>query len=147
VFGAKVAKFDASKAKAIRGVIEVLEIPVDRGGRGVAVIADGYWPAKQGRDALDIEWDTDGVGKVDQPPSWPSSPSCRRPRAPSRAGRYLEAGRRAKKISAVYEFPYLAHAPMEPINCTVDLKDDSCTLWVGSQFQTGDQAAAAPPPA
>jgi isoquinoline 1-oxidoreductase beta subunit len=49
----------------------------------------------------------------------------------------------AKKISAVYEFPYLAHTPMEPINCTVDLKDDSCTLWVGSQFQTGDQAAAA----
>jgi isoquinoline 1-oxidoreductase beta subunit len=47
----------------------------------------------------------------------------------------------------VYEFPYLAHAPMEPINCTVDLKDDSCTLWVGSQFQTGDQAAAAAPPA
>jgi isoquinoline 1-oxidoreductase beta subunit len=49
----------------------------------------------------------------------------------------------SKKISAVYEFPYLAHAPMEPINCTVDLKDDACTLWVGSQFQTIDQAAAA----
>jgi isoquinoline 1-oxidoreductase beta subunit len=49
----------------------------------------------------------------------------------------------SKKISAVYEFPYLAHAPMEPINCTVDLKDDACTLWVGSQFQTFDQAAAA----
>jgi isoquinoline 1-oxidoreductase beta subunit len=48
-----------------------------------------------------------------------------------------------KTISAVYEFPYLAHAPMEPINCTVDLRDDHCTLWVGSQFQTGDQAAAA----
>ena len=48
-----------------------------------------------------------------------------------------------KKISAVYEFPYLAHAPMEPLNCVVDLKRDGCTIWAGSQFQTMDQAAAA----
>ena len=65
VFGAKVAKFDAAKAKAVRGVIAVLEIPVDRGGSGVAVVADGYWPAKQARDLLAIEWDTGAVEKVD----------------------------------------------------------------------------------
>jgi isoquinoline 1-oxidoreductase beta subunit len=144
VFGAKVAKFDASKAKAVRGVIEVLEVPVDRGGRGVAVIATGYWPAKQARDLLAIEWNTDGLGK-------PSSDAQLREFAelskkPGAVARTSEAPARAtavKTISAVYEFPYLAHAPMEPINCTVDLKDDHCTLWVGSQFQTGDQAAAA----
>jgi isoquinoline 1-oxidoreductase beta subunit len=144
VFGAKVAKFDAAKARAVRGVIAVLEVPVDRGGRGVAVIANGYWPAKQARDLLAIEWNTDGLGK-------PSSDAqlaefaelSKNPGAVARASDTPAGAPAAKTISAVYEFPYLAHAPMEPINCTVDLKDDSCTLWVGSQFQTGDQAAAA----
>ncbi|MFD0753991.1 molybdopterin cofactor-binding domain-containing protein [Massilia norwichensis] len=144
VFGAKVAKFDASKAKAIRGVLAVLEIPVDRGGRGIAVIADGYWPAKQGRDALEIEWDTAGVAKLDSAAQLAEFDALAK--TPGAVAREADTGKlatAAKKISAVYEFPYLAHAPMEPINCTVDLKDDSCTLWVGSQFQTGDQAAAA----
>jgi isoquinoline 1-oxidoreductase beta subunit len=87
VFGGKVAKFDAAKAKAIRGVIEVLEIPVDRGGRGVAVIADGYWPAKQGRDALDIEWNTDGLGKVEQRCAAGRVPNCPKPRRRRAHGR------------------------------------------------------------
>jgi isoquinoline 1-oxidoreductase beta subunit len=144
VFGAKVAKFDASKARAIRGVLAVLEIPVDRGGRGLAVIADGYWPAKQGRDALDIEWDTGSVGKLSSDAQMAAfAELAKTPGASSRQADMSKLAGAPKKISAVYEFPYLAHAPMEPINCTVDLKDDSCTLWVGSQFQTGDQAAAA----
>jgi len=144
VFGARVAKFDASKAKAIRGVLEVVEIPVDRGGRGIAVIAEGYWPAKQGRDALEIQWDTSNVGKLDSAAQLAEfTELSKTPGAVARQADTAKPGTVAKKISAVYEFPYLAHAPMEPINCTVDLKDDSCTLWVGSQFQTGDQAAAA----
>jgi isoquinoline 1-oxidoreductase beta subunit len=144
VFGAKVAKFDASKARAIRGVLAVLEIPVDRGGRGLAVIADGYWPAKQGRDALDIQWDTTAVEKVSSDAQLAAfAELAKTPGASSRQADMSKLAGAPKKISAVYEFPYLAHAPMEPINCTVDLKDDSCTLWVGSQFQTGDQAAAA----
>ncbi|MGJ7918197.1 molybdopterin cofactor-binding domain-containing protein [Massilia sp. LXY-6] len=144
VFGAKVAKFDASKARAIRGVIDVLEIPVDRGGRGIAVIAEGYWPAKQGRDALVVEWDTGSVGKLDSAAQLAEFAGlAKTPGAVARQADTSKLGTAAKKISAVYEFPYLAHAPMEPINCTVDLKDDSCTLWVGSQFQTGDQLAAA----
>jgi isoquinoline 1-oxidoreductase beta subunit len=57
VFGGKVASFDAAKARAIKGVENVLQVQTDRGGSGVAVIANGYWPAKQGRDALDIKWD------------------------------------------------------------------------------------------
>jgi isoquinoline 1-oxidoreductase beta subunit len=143
VFGAKVAKFDASKARAIRGVLEVVEIPVDRGGRGVAVIAEGYWPAKQGRDALGIEWDTGAVGKLDSAAQLAEFTELSKTRGAVARKADTAAASAARTISAVYEFPYLAHAPMEPINCTVDLKDDSCTLWVGSQFQTGDQAAAA----
>jgi isoquinoline 1-oxidoreductase beta subunit len=144
VFGARVARFDASKAKAIRGVLDVVEIPVDRGGRGIAVIADGYWPAKQGRDALVVEWDLGGVGKLDSAAQLAEfTELSKTPGAIAHQADTSTLGTAAKKISAVYEFPYLAHAPMEPINCTVDLKDDSCTLWVGSQFQTGDQAAAA----
>jgi isoquinoline 1-oxidoreductase beta subunit len=144
VFGARVAKFDASKARAIRGVLAVVEIPVDRGGRGIAVIADGYWPAKQGRDALEIEWDTAGLAKLDSAAQLAEfAELANTPGAVARQADTSKLAAAAKKISAVYEFPYLAHAPMEPINCTVDLKDDSCTLWVGSQFQTGDQAAAA----
>ena len=144
VFGAKVAKFDAAKAKAVRGVIAVLEIPVDRGGRGVAVVADGYWPAKQARDLLAIEWDTSAVEKVDSGKQLAQfAELAKTPGAVARKADTSKLAGASRKISAVYEFPYLAHAPMEPINCTVDLKDDACTLWVGSQFQTIDQAAAA----
>jgi isoquinoline 1-oxidoreductase subunit beta len=63
--GAKVARFDASRAEAIKGVRKVLQVPLDRGAVGLAVIADGYWPAKQGRDAVQVGWNTDGVEKVD----------------------------------------------------------------------------------
>jgi len=144
VFGAKPAKFDASKAKAVRGVLAVLEIPVDRGGRGVAVVADGYWPAKQARDLLAIEWDTGAVEKVDSDKQLAQfAELAKTPGAVARKADTSQLAGASKKISAVYEFPYLAHAPMEPLNCTVDLKDDACTLWVGSQFQTVDQAAAA----
>jgi isoquinoline 1-oxidoreductase beta subunit len=144
MFGAKVAKFDAAKAKAVRGVIAVLEIPVDRGGSGVAVVADGYWPAKQARDLLAIEWDTRAVEKVDSTKQLAQFVELSKtPGAVARKADTSKLAGAAKKISAVYEFPYLAHAPMEPINCTVDLKDDACTLWVGSQFQGIDQAATA----
>ncbi|WP_296943158.1 xanthine dehydrogenase family protein molybdopterin-binding subunit [uncultured Massilia sp.] len=144
VFGARPATFDAARARAIKGVVAVLEIPADRGGRAVAVVADGYWPAKQGRDALAIEWDTAAVEKADSARQLAQfTETSKTPGASSRKADVSKLANAPKKISAVYEFPYLAHAPMEPINCTVDLKDDACTLWVGSQFQTGDRAAAA----
>ncbi|MBB3120411.1 xanthine dehydrogenase family protein molybdopterin-binding subunit [Pseudoduganella violacea] len=144
VFGAKVAKFDASKAKAIPGVVDVVQVPTDRGGSGVAVIANGYWPAKQGREALEIEWDSSGVEKVssDKQLAEYKELSAKAGLSAKKADTSKLASA-PKKISAVYEFPYLAHAPMEPLNCVVDLKADSCTVWAGSQFQTMDQAAAA----
>jgi isoquinoline 1-oxidoreductase subunit beta len=144
VFGARVARFDAAKAKAIKGVIAVLEVPVDRGGSGVAVIADGYWPAHQGRAALAIEWNTSAVEKVTS--SRQMADYVALSKTPGTVAKKADtsglAGA-AHKISAVYEFPYLAHAPMEPLNCVVDLKPDHCTVWAGTQFQTNDQAAIA----
>ena len=132
VYGATVRSLDAAKARAIKGVVDVAEVAVGSGGRGVAVIADGYWPAKQGRDALVIDWDTRAVDKLDS-------------RRQMDAYRTLAATpvSATTSISAVYEFPYLAHAPMEPINCVVDLRADCCTVWAGVQFQTFDQGAIA----
>ncbi|NVM77959.1 isoquinoline 1-oxidoreductase beta subunit [Duganella sp. SG902] len=144
VFGAKVAKFDASKAKAVKGVIDVLEVKTDRGGSGVVVIADGYWPAKTGREALAIDWDTSGVEKVSSEKQLAEFKTLsQKPGSPVRKADTSKLAGAAKKISAVYEFPYLAHAPMEPLNCVVDLRKDSCTVWAGSQFQTIDQGAIA----
>jgi isoquinoline 1-oxidoreductase beta subunit len=144
VFGAKVAKFDASKAKAIKGVIDVLEVKTDRGGSGVVVIADGYWPAKSGREALAIDWDTSGVEKVSSEKQLAEYKALsQKPGNPVRKADTSKLAGAAKKISAVYEFPYLAHAPMEPLNCVVDLRRDGCTVWAGSQFQTVDQGAIA----
>jgi isoquinoline 1-oxidoreductase beta subunit len=144
VFGARVAKFDASKAKAVKGVIDVLEVKTDRGGSGVVVIADGYWPAKTGREALAIEWDTSGVEKVSSDKQLAEYRAlAQKPGAPVRKADTSRLAGAAKKITAVYEFPYLAHAPMEPLNCVVDLRKDGCTVWAGSQFQTVDQGAIA----
>jgi isoquinoline 1-oxidoreductase beta subunit len=144
VFGAKVAKFDAAPAKAIKGVIDVLEVQTDRGGRGVVVIADGYWPAKQGRDALVIDWDASGVEKVSTAKQMADFAAlAKTPGASALRADTSKLASAPKKISAVYEFPYLAHAPMEPLNCVVDLKADSCTVWAGTQFQTADHAAVA----
>jgi isoquinoline 1-oxidoreductase beta subunit len=144
VFGARVARVDAKQAKAIKGVIDVLEVQTDRGGRGVAVIADGYWPAKQGRDALVIEWDASAVEKVSSAKQMADFAAlAKTPGAVAIKADTSKLASAPKKISAVYEFPYLAHAPMEPLNCVVDLTADSCTVWAGTQFQTADHAAVA----
>jgi isoquinoline 1-oxidoreductase beta subunit len=144
VFGAKVARFDGAKALAVKGVLAVFEVPLDRGARGVAVIATGYWPAKQGRDALVIDWDSSGVEKVTSSKQMAEFTALSRTRGASvKKADTTQLATAAKKISAVYEFPYLAHAPMEPLNCIVDLQADHCTVWAGTQFQTTDQAAVA----
>jgi isoquinoline 1-oxidoreductase beta subunit len=143
VFGGKVAQFNADKARAIRGVEAVVPVQVDRGGSGVAVIANGFWPAKQGRDALEIDWAL---------PAGPTSSEqfaeyrklARQPGLPARADADANAlAAAAKTITAEFEFPYLAHAPMEPLNATIDLKAERLTIWCGSQFQTIDHLLAA----
>ncbi|MDE2427879.1 MAG: xanthine dehydrogenase family protein molybdopterin-binding subunit, partial [Burkholderiales bacterium] len=72
VFGGKIKSLDDSAARAINGVKAVMRIATDRGGEGVAIVATGYWPAKQGRDALKIEWDNSGVEKADSTQLWES---------------------------------------------------------------------------
>lgn len=142
VFGGKVRSFDATKAKAIAGVEAVLPVPVDRGGSGLAVVANGYWPAKQGRDALQIEWDLPaGVTTSEQLAQYRQL--AREPGLIARAPEAAAAVNAARTIEAEYEFPYLAHAAMEPLNATVDLRPDRMTIWCGSQLQTVDQVLAA----
>jgi isoquinoline 1-oxidoreductase beta subunit len=141
VFGGKVLSFNADKAKAVAGVKDVVQIP-----SGVAVVADGFWPAKQGRDKLEISWD-DGpngalstAGMREQFAALAKTPGlvARKVGDPAKA---LTAA--AKTIAAEFEVPYLAHATMEPLNCVVDLRADHCEIWTGTQFQTVDRASAA----
>src|SRR5215831_16509049 len=127
VFGGKVASFDATKAKAVPGVKQVLQIS-----NGVAVIADNTWNAMEGRRALQIQWDEGPLANLN------SADICtmfaglaEKPGAAARkAGDAVAAGNTAvKKIEAVYEAPYLSHAPMEPMNCTADVRSDRCDVW------------------
>jgi isoquinoline 1-oxidoreductase beta subunit len=148
VFGGKVASVDDAAARAIAGVKAVLRVPLDRGGEGVAVVAEGYWAAKQGRDALKVTWNTDKVGKVDSVKQLASY----RALAKKTGAIHFDAdvsplATAPKKISAEFVFPYLAHAPMEPLNCTVQVSGQGANakaeLWVGTQMPGFDALAAA----
>jgi len=141
VFGGKVVSFNADKARAVPGVKDVVQVP-----SGVAVIASGFWPAKLGRDKLEIKWD-DGpnaslssVGMREQYSKLAQSPGLVAKKIGDPAKALAGA---AKTVTAEFEVPYLAHATMEPLNCVVDLRADSCEIWSGTQFQTVDAAAAA----
>lgn len=141
VFGATLVSFDDSAARAIEGVVEVVRVP-----QGVAVLAKGFWAAKQGRDALQVQWDettgeTRGSAelmaeykKLAEAPGLVARQEGDAAAALAGAARVLEAD---------YEFPYLAHAPMEPLDCVAQLGDDGCDIWTGSQIPTVDQASAA----
>ena len=141
VFGGKVASFDATKAKAVPGVQQVVQIT-----RGVAVVADNTWSAMEGRKALQLQFDEGKNANL-------SSASIRelfvnlaaKPGAIARndgdANAALASG--AKKLEAVYEAPYMSHAPMEPMNCTADVRPDSAEVWVSTQIQTAAMGSTA----
>jgi isoquinoline 1-oxidoreductase beta subunit len=141
MFGGKVKSFDATATRAVPGVRDVVQVP-----SGVAVVADHFWAAKQGRDALKVEWDAGADAGVDTERQrrefrgLAQTPGLVAARAGD-AGAALE--RAAKVIDAEYAVPYLAHATMEPLNCTVRITPDKCEIWTGTQFQGGDQQAAA----
>ena len=146
VFGAKVKNFDANAARAISGVQEVFEIPLVRG-TGVAVVADRFWTAKQARDRLRAEWDTTSVERPDTTQLFAKYRELARTpgnvaiaRGDAKA---MDSISPANRILADYEFPYLAHTPMEPLNTTVRFDGDRAEVWAGSQFQTVDQMAIA----
>jgi len=141
VFGATVKHLDDAGAKAVRGVTHVVSVP-----SGIAVVADSFWSAKKGRDALVLEWDEGPGATIDTDvleadyerlARTPGASALRRGDADA------ALATAAQRVSAKYDMPYLAHAPMEPLNCLVALGPDRCEIWTGTQFQTIDQANAA----
>ncbi len=140
VFGGKVKSFDAAASKRVKGVRKVVQVP-----SGVAVIADNYWAAKQGREVLKINWD---LGKD---PGFNSAAQLQNYRelaktsgtVAAQAGDVKAAAPTVKtRLQAEYQLPYLSHAAMEPLNCAVRLTKDMCEIWTGTQMQGGDQMAA-----
>ncbi|MFI4982069.1 MAG: molybdopterin cofactor-binding domain-containing protein, partial [Nevskiales bacterium] len=143
-FGGQVESFDAERAKAVRGVRDVFQIATDRGGSGVAIVADGYWPAKQARDLLQVKWKS-GVGStVSSDALWASyREAAQNPRSIAVNGDVSASATAQRHLGGEYLFPYLAHAPMETLNATFEIKPDGVTVWAGTQFQTIDQGAIA----
>ena len=140
VFGATLKSFDAAKAKAVPGVVDVVQVP-----SGVAVLAKHFWAAKQGRDALVLDWDL-GAGATLSTQTMRADyrKLAQTPGAVAKtAGDVDAAFKGAKLIEAEYEVPFLAHAPMEPLNCTVEVGKDGADIYTGTQFQTMDQRTAA----
>ena len=141
LFGATVKSFDPTAASAVPGVVKVVQVP-----HGVAVVAKSFWAAKQGRDALVVDWDDTHAERRSS--SEMMNEYRRLAEQPAPSARKLGDAVRAIKnaahtVSASYEFPYLAHAPMEPLDAVVKLTAASCEIWAGDQFQTIDQANAA----
>lgn len=136
-FGATVRAVDERAARAVPGVLRVVRIP-----QGVAVLARDYWTAKKGRDALQIDWDDSAAYRGSSEQIFAdyrqlaATPGlvARRDGDTDKA---LAAG--AQALEAEYAFPYLAHAPMEPLNCVMRVDAQGCEVWNGEQFQTGDQ--------
>ena len=140
-FGGKVKSFDATKAKAVPGVVDVLQIP-----SGIAVLGKDFWAAKKGRDALKVEWDDSSAQKLGTPELLKQYQTLlEKPGAVARKDGDAEAalGAAAKRLQADFEFPFLAHAPMEPVDCVVRLVGSACEVWTGAQFQTMDQVNVA----
>lgn len=141
VFGGKVKSFNADKAKAIPGVKEVVQID-----RGIAVVANSFWPAKLGREALEIVWDEGALSTLESKAQTKQYADLAKQTGAvaKKEGDVSAAKDKAvRKFDVVYDLPYLAHAPMEPLNCVADVKPDSCEIWVGTQFQTVDAMTAA----
>jgi isoquinoline 1-oxidoreductase subunit beta len=140
-FGARIKNIDDSAARAVKGVVEIATGP-----GMVAVIGRGFWPAKKGRDALKIEWDETAAETRSSADILAAYRALReQPGTALRSDGNAESAiaGAAKTFTADYEFPYLAHAPMEPLNCVVEVAADRCRIWSGSQMQTLDQGIAA----
>ncbi|HVP32547.1 MAG TPA: xanthine dehydrogenase family protein molybdopterin-binding subunit [Steroidobacteraceae bacterium] len=141
-FGGKVQSFDAAKAKAVAGVVDVVEIP-----RGVAVVGRDLWSAKQGRAALVVTWDESGAEKRGTAQLMKEFRELARGKVALTAAEVGDAdaalARSVKRVAGEFEFPYLAHATMEPLAAVCALSADKCEIWSGCQFQTLDQATAA----
>ncbi|WP_197341972.1 xanthine dehydrogenase family protein molybdopterin-binding subunit [Ralstonia solanacearum] len=140
-FGAKVRAFNAAPAKAVQGVVDVVQIPT-----GVAVLAKDTWSARKGREALQVEWDESAAFKLGSDAILARYRElAKTPGAVARKEGDADAAfaQPARVLRAAYDFPYLAHAAMEPLNCVVQLSPHACEIWNGEQFQSIDQPAVA----
>lgn len=151
VFGGKVGSYDATKAKAIAGVKDVVPIMTGAPGQppvmtGIAVVADNTWTAFQGRKALEIQWDegpnanatTESIFKMFEEKAQTTGVVSRK--EGDAASAMASAG---QKVEAVYRAPYEAHATMEPMNCLADVQADRVDIWAPTQFQTPSQQISA----
>jgi isoquinoline 1-oxidoreductase beta subunit len=140
VFGGKVASFNADKAKAIPGVKHVVQIS-----NGVAVVADNYWTASKGAQALEITWDEGKLATLSSADIMKQYAGlAKQPGKVARNQGDVDAALASspKKFERVFEAPFLAHATMEPMNCTADVKANSCDVYVPTQGQTASHNAA-----
>ena len=137
VFGGSVRSFDSAPALAVSGVDEVVELE-----SGVAVVASGYVAAKAGRDALAIEWDEGPGNELDDAEIFRRFEAAQKDGKTTRDDGDVDAVFAAggagggEPIRATYRLPYLAHATMEPMNCTAWVREGRCTVWTGTQFQS-----------
>lgn len=140
-FGGTVKRFDATAALAVTGVTDVVPVPT-----GVAVLARDTWAAIKGRDALSVDWDVSRAETrssaqivADLKAGFDQPALSARQDGDARAALAGAAG----TIEAEFSFPYLAHAPMEPLNCVIEVTDGRCDIWAGSQLPTVEQGTAA----
>ncbi len=141
VFGGKVKSFDATKTKAVPGVKDVVQIS-----NGVAVLADSTWAAMEGRKVLVVQWDEGSLAATSSATIRKAfSDLAEKPGAVARKEGDVAAALSAaeKKIEAVYEVPYLSHAPMEPLNAVAHVRPDGCDVWSGMQIQSVARQTAA----
>jgi isoquinoline 1-oxidoreductase beta subunit len=140
-FGGKVRRVNDRKARDVKGVVDVVQIP-----SGVAVLAHDFWSARKGRDLLEIDWDESNAftrssaDLLERYRSLTQQPG-KVARHDGNVDKALAGADRV--IESTYEFPFLAHAAMEPMNCVVRVNERSCDIWNGAQIQTGDQGAVA----
>jgi isoquinoline 1-oxidoreductase beta subunit len=141
VFGGTVTSIDDTKAKLVPGVKQVVHVST-----GVAVVADTTWAAMKGRDALSVTWNegsragTSSAGLRQLFADLAATSGAEAKRVGDAPGTLASA---AKTISATYEVPYLAHAPMEPLNCSAHVRPDGCDVWASSQNQSAAQQVTA----
>jgi isoquinoline 1-oxidoreductase subunit beta len=141
-FGAKVQSIDSAAAKAVPGVVDVVQIP-----RGVAVVGRDTWSARKGREALKVTWDESAAEKRGTDAIFKEyrqlSGGAQAVKVENRGDADGTLKSAAKVLDFEFEFPYLAHAPMEPLTAVARLSPEKCEIWAGCQFQTIDQANAA----
>ena len=143
-FGGTVKSFDATAARAMPNVVNVVQFKTNVR-EGVAVLARDTYSAKQARAALKVEWDESKAFVLGSDAIFAQYKALAEKSGVEahKDGDFDKAARGARLIEATYEFPFLAHASMEPMNCVIQIKPDGAELWNGEQFHTGDQNVVA----